>query len=137
MLNRETALRALKRESEKHSLFYRGGESRQLDFLFVFEKSGGEEVALVEKMGVALRLPKNRWELAEISHLDVIDLSTVTRSVSARFIVIFGAPTGLKLQGGPELIFAPKLSEMLESPEQKRILWEKLKVGIARLGVFR
>jgi hypothetical protein len=137
MLNREAVLRALKREAKKYSFQTQSAEGRALDFLFIYEKPAEgfqEATELLRKMGEALKLPRDRWDVAEVSHIDVIDLTSATRSVKARFIVVFDAPKNLNIQGGAELLSAPSLMELLKNQDEKRILWEKLKDALVRLS---
>jgi hypothetical protein len=138
MLSRDIALRALKRELEKTPVIHLPlSEGKILDFLFVYIEPAdpnllGAARDLVQKMGEALKLPRERWDLLPVSDGDAQTLNRKTAGFSARFLVFLGTSEGFRLSGA-DFIEGASVEDLLRDISKKREVWEKLKAALGRL----
>lgn len=137
MIQRESIVKALRRELHKTRVSILRDEARDYDFVFLYENSSVENLAeiraLVSKIGESLGLPVSRWTSVEIRDWNLEGLSRASFQKKSRFVVLLGRPiSGLQVHGA-ELILAESPFELLRSREKKAQLWESLKRALTQL----
>ncbi len=134
MLERENLLRALKRENQSpRPIQFAGSSARRVDYLFLCQFSQDsaalkQEEALVDRMSEALKLSKNAWAVVSAPEMSLQMLSQMTKDYDCRCLVLLSEKSSDFSLAGARLIQGPSPAQLLKNQEQKRILWEKLKV---------